>query len=97
MGPGWAPDGPSWAPLGSHLGLTGAHLVVVLVLEHIKLCAACVGIDPSEVRCHSLRRTGAAHLHCIKVPLEDIMSIGDWKSMAVLDYLVTPRACMDDI
>ena len=60
------------------------------VLSHIKLCASRIGIDPSKVGCHSLRRSGAAHMHSIGVPLVDIMCAGDWKSMSLLDYLVTP-------
>ena len=60
------------------------------VLSFIKNCASSIGIDSSTVGCHSLRRSGTAYLHKIGVPLEDIMSLGDWKSLSVLSYLVTP-------
>ena len=59
------------------------------VLSHIKLCASRIGIKAEDVGCHSLRRSGAAHMHSIGIPLIDIMSIGDWKSTCVLQYLVT--------
>ena len=67
------------------------------VLAHIKLCASGIGLDPEQVGCHSLRRSGAAHLHSIGIPLIDIMSLGDWRSMCVLEYLVTPRNRKDQI
>ena len=62
------------------------------VLSHKKLFASSIGIAPEEVGCHSLRRSGAAHMHSIGIPLVDIMSWGDWKSMSVLQYLVTPAS-----
>ena len=65
-------------------------LLYSAVLSHIKVCASRIGLDPLKVGCHSLRRSGAAHMHSIGIPLVDIMSIGDWRSMAVLEYLVTP-------
>ena len=49
------------------------------VLDQIKRCASRVGIDPTAVGCHSLRRSGAAHMHSIGVPLVDIICAGDWK------------------
>ena len=81
-------------------GASGSSFTPILypeVLGFIKLCASRIGLKPSEVGCHSLRRSGAAHMHRIRVPLEDIMCIGDWKSMAVLDYLVTTRDRKDVI
>ena len=72
-------------------------LKYVKLLGFVKHCAQRIGIPPSEVGCHSLRRSGAAHMHSIGVPLSDIMSIGDWSSLAVLDYLVTPRDRKDSI
>ena len=67
------------------------------VLAHVKLCANRIGMKPEQVGCHSLRRSGAAHVHSIGIPLIDIMSIGDWKSLAVLDYLVTPSGRKSEI
>ena len=49
-----------------------------------------IGLDPENYGSHSLRKSGAMYLHSINVPLEDIMCIGHWKSMAVLAYLATP-------
>ena len=46
---------------------------------------------------HSLRWSGACFLHGIVVSLEDIMAMGDWKSLAVLDYLITPVSRKQDI
>ena len=47
------------------------------LLDFIKQCAMAVGLDPKKHGCHSLRRSGCAFLHMIKVPLQDIMSMGD--------------------
>lgn len=59
------------------------------LLSFIKECVARIGLDPGNVGFHSLRRSGATHLHSIVVPLIDIKFLGDWKSLAVLQYLVT--------
>ena len=67
------------------------------MLGHIKDFAHRIGIPPDMVGCHSLCRSGAAYMHSLGIPLEDIMSIGDWSSLSVLDYLVTPRARRHDI
>ena len=60
------------------------------VLAFIKSAVSMIGLDPSLYGTHSMRRSGSAFLHALGVPLEDIMVMGDWKSLAVLDYLVTP-------
>ena len=60
------------------------------VLDFIKILSSRIGLDPKQYGCHSLRRSGAGFLQSIHVPLEDIMSMGDWHSLSVLDYLVTP-------
>ena len=60
------------------------------LLRFIKLLSGRIGMDPSEYGSHSLRRAGALFLHELQVPLSDIMCLGDWASMSVLDYLVTP-------
>ena len=49
-----------------------------------------IGLDPEVVGLHSMRRSGASYLHRIGVPLQDIKCAGDWGSLAVLSYLVTP-------
>ena len=71
---------------------TGKPLIYRDLLAFIKRLATSIGIVDSRVGCHSLRRSGAAFMHSIGVPLEDIMSIGDWRSMAVLSYLATPMS-----
>ena len=60
------------------------------LLEFLKGCVMNIGLNPNDVGLHSLRRAGTAFLHSINIPLEDIRCIGDWKSLAVLSYLVTP-------
>ena len=88
---------PPDAPLFVKPDFTGKPLLYSTVLFYVKELAQRIGIPPGEVGCHSLRRSGAAHMHRIRIPLEDIMSIGDWGSLSVLDYLVTPRSRKDDI
>ena len=60
------------------------------LLKFLKEVFSKIGLKPEDVGLHSLRRSGAAFLHHLKVPLEDIRCIGDWRSMAVLTYLITP-------
>ena len=60
------------------------------LLSFIKHSVTRVGLDSECYGAHSLRRSGCAFLHAQGIPLIDIMSMGDWKSLAVLDYLVTP-------
>lgn len=60
------------------------------VLTFLKNMVSSIGLDLSRVGLHSLRRNGATFLCRIGVPLTDIKSIGDWRSLAVLEYLVTP-------
>ena len=67
------------------------------LLGFIKRSVASIGLDPNDYGTHSMRRSGAGFLHSVGVPLEDIMVMGDWKSMAVLDYLVTPLSRKMDI
>lgn len=59
------------------------------VLKYLKFLVAAIGKKPEDVGLHSLRRSGALFLQSLGVPLEEIMYMGDWSSMAVLDYLVT--------
>ena len=67
------------------------------LLAFLKRAVRAIGLPPSEYGAHSLRRSGAAFLHGIGVPLEDIMAMGDWRSLAVLDYLITPLDRKKDI
>ena len=60
------------------------------LLDFLKLLVRGIGLNPGDVGLHSLRRSGCAFLHSINIPLEDIKCVGDWKSLAVLSYLVTP-------
>lgn len=59
------------------------------VLKFLKQLVKSIGLDPGEAGLHSLRRSGAQFLQKIGVPLTDIMFMGDWKSLAVLSYLIT--------
>lgn len=65
------------------------------LLQFLKTAVTWIGLSAADVGLHSLRRSGAAFLHSIGVPLNDIQSAGDWSSMAVLLYLCTPfsRKC----
>lgn len=77
---------------------TGSFLKPILyceLLQFLKTAVTWIGLESSDVGLHSLRRSGAAFLHHIGVPLNDIQSVGDWSSMAVLLYLCTPfsRKC----
>lgn len=58
-------------------------------LAFIKRLVSCIGLDPSKIGFHSLRRSGAQYLNSIGVSLPDIKSAGDWRSMAVLSYLIS--------
>ena len=60
------------------------------VLDFIKRSVVSIGLPAYKYGVHSLRRSGVAFLHSTGVPLEDLMSIDDWHSLAVLEYLVTP-------
>ena len=60
------------------------------LLSFLKDLVKCIGLNPNDVGLHSLRRSGASFLHSIQIPLEDIKCAGDWKSLAVLEYLITP-------
>lgn len=59
------------------------------VLKYLKYLVKSIGLNPNEAGLHSLRRSGAQFLQSIGVPLSEIMFMGDWRSMAVLTYLVT--------
>ena len=67
------------------------------VLAFLKRAVAAIGLPPPEYGTHSMRRSGVAFLHGIGVPLEDLMAMGDWHSLAVLDYLITPLSRKMDI
>ena len=60
---------------------------LLLFVKHI---AELLGLNPVQYGVHSLRRAGVQYLHSIGVSLFDMKSMGDWKSMAILQYLVAP-------
>lgn len=60
------------------------------LLKFLKQAVQCIGLQPSDVGLHSMRRAGAAFLHSIGVSLVDVMNAGDWKSLAALSYLISP-------
>lgn len=60
------------------------------LLAFLKSSVKVLGFSPDQVGLHSLRRAGAAFLQSIGVSLVDIMNAGDWKSLAALQYLVSP-------
>ena len=70
----------------------GARLVPLLYRDDFKFLndsVTLICINPLEVGLHSLHCSSAAYLHCVGIPLIDIQCIGDWKSLAVLSYLIT--------
>lgn len=60
------------------------------LLAFIKKLAPYVQKKASQLGTHSLRRSGATFHSQFGVPLQEIRTVGDWKSLAVLSYLVTP-------
>lgn len=60
------------------------------LLSFLKDSVKLIGLSPSDVGLHSMRRAGAAFLHSIGVSLVDIMNTGDWRSLAALSYLISP-------
>lgn len=60
------------------------------LLNFLKDCVKLIGLDPNDVGLHSMRRSGAAFLQSMGISLVDIMNAGDWKSLAALQYLVSP-------
>ena len=60
--------------------------------------AAAVGLASECFSTHSLRRGGATFLHMTGIPLQEIMTIGDWTSATVFKYFQLPlshRICQD--
>lgn len=60
------------------------------LLTFLKDMVSKIGLSPSQVGLHSMRRAGASFLQSIGVSLVDIMNAGDWQSLAALSYLVSP-------
>ena len=52
-----------------------------------------LGFQASKVGTHSIRSTFAMLLILNKIPIETIMKLGRWRSLAVLEYI---RANVDD-
>lgn len=79
------------SPLFMKMGKQGMRpLLYNDVLQCLKSLVRVIGLDPQYVGLHSLRRSGATFLCRIGVPLSDTKCAGDWRSLAVLEYLVTP-------
>ena len=55
------------------------------LLQFLKECVQLINLSPDDVGLHSMRRSGTSFLHSIKVPLEDIKSLG---SPPVLSYSI---------
>ena len=89
--------GDPLSPVFLKQGNSGLLPVLYKEVLDIKKAVAQIGLDPVAYGTHSMRRSGAAFLHAQGIPLEDIMVMGDWKSLAVLDYLVTPLSRKMDI
>ena len=69
------------------------------LLCFIKKCISSIGLKDNDFGTHSLRRGGAQFLQAQGVSLVDLQFIGDWRSFAVMHYLVTPmdrRQCIED-
>lgn len=60
------------------------------LLSFIKESVKLIYLSPSDVGLHSLRRSGASHLHRLGFSLVDIMNVCDWRSLAALQYLIAP-------
>ena len=65
-------------------------LLYVELLAFLKKLVGMIGLDESKYGLHSLRRSSATLFHQLGFSLEDVMLMGDWKSLAVLEYLVLP-------
>ena len=57
------------------------------LLGFLKAQVAKLGLDPSLYGLHSLRRAAATYYHQLGLSLTDVMLLGDWKSLAVFQYL----------
>ena len=84
------PGGPDSFLLYKHTPKGNIPITYGDLLSFLKDLVSRIGLDPKDVGLHSLRRSGVAFLHSLRIPLEDIKCIGDWKSLAILSYLVTP-------
>lgn len=62
------------------------------VLGSLKSWVKRIGLDSSNVGLHSMRRSGATFMCRLGIPLTDIKCMGDWRSLAVLEYLITPMS-----
>ena len=60
------------------------------LLEFLKRCTSKLGLDSKAYGLHSLRRAAATYYHSIGLSLTDVMLMGDWRSMAVFEYIMLP-------
>ena len=63
-------------------------------LEGLKSMVASIGLDPTNVAGHSLRRGGASYAFHCGVPSEVIRAHGDWQSDCYLMYCVIPPSSL---
>lgn len=67
------------------------------LLKFLKTIVPIIGLSPQDLGLHSMRRARAAYLQSLGISLVDIMSCGDWRSLAALSYLITPLERKKDI
>lgn len=80
------PDQPIfWIPRGTVL----KQVTYSMMLGFLKRCVTLIGLQPSDVGLHSLRRSGVTHMYAQGIPIEDIRKLGDWRSLAVLLYIAS--------
>lgn len=84
------PTDPLFLKLDSGLNLRP--LLYRDVLKYLKIWVKRIGLDPANVGLHSMRRSGATFMCRLGIPLTDIKCMGDWRSLAVLEYLITPMS-----
>jgi len=89
-------DGPLFVGLTPQGGLRSAPLGDRMVAHVVKRRCKAVGIDPSEVAGHSLRRGFATAAARAKKPDRMIKRHGRWKSTAMLDRYIEDGTRWDD-
>jgi len=89
-------EGPLFVGLTPHGGLRPTALGDRMVAHVVKRRCKAVGIDPSEVAGHSLRRGFATAAARAKKPDRMIKRHGRWKSTAMLDRYIEDATRWDD-
>ena len=65
----------------------GKVLTTDVFVRHLKFCLDRLGLPAGSYGGHSLRRGGASWAYQSGIPVETIRQLGDWKSLAYLDYI----------